>query len=89
MFLLRLGNRFILKPQNNLTEGLSILFMVEIPIFLTIYLASMLQWVVIGERINWLGWSLQSAIVGTLWLHQPHLLLAAMPTSQTICGWHF
>lgn len=66
MFLLRLGKPFMLKPQNNLTEGLSILFMVGIPILLTIYLASMLQWVVIGERINWLGWSLHSAIVGTL-----------------------
>ncbi|MFD3165711.1 hypothetical protein [Herpetosiphon sp. NSE202] len=71
------------KPRNQLAQGLMLLASVGLPIFITIYLASMLQWVV-TRGIKWPSWSIKSATVGTSALIASTLALFLFPINSAL-----
>lgn len=71
------------NSQHQLATGLVMLASVGLPLFTTIYLASMLQWVVTRE-IKWQSWSLKSATVGTSALIASTLTLFLLPINTEL-----
>ncbi|MCA0351597.1 MAG: hypothetical protein LCH85_06340 [Chloroflexi bacterium] len=59
--------------QAQISDGFSLLFVVGIPAFVTMYLASFLQWTTVSEGINRSTWVTNSATVGaialTVWIY--------------------
>ncbi|MFD3165709.1 hypothetical protein [Herpetosiphon sp. NSE202] len=52
--------------QAPISEGFSLIFVVGVPAFVSIYAASLLQWSVVGDGINRSTWLTNSATVGTV-----------------------
>ncbi|KPL88900.1 hypothetical protein [Herpetosiphon geysericola] len=71
------------NSQHQLATGFVLLASVGLPIFTTIYLASMLQWVVTRE-IKWQSWSLKSATVGTSALLTSTLVMLLLPINSEL-----